>query len=103
MTVGSNSANLTTGDLEEWLSQLFIPVEPNDRFIKRLKAKLIRIHGKEPFSGWMMIGTLAMALMILLTVLGFILRIVLLLLSIFGFIDRKRRPQGGSQLTVAGN
>jgi hypothetical protein len=89
--------------LEDWLSKIFIPVEPSERFIRRLKAKLIRVHGKRPLSGWMFLGTVAMALMLLLQGLGFALRILLLLFSLVGLMDRRRRSKEGSTLSVTGS
>jgi hypothetical protein len=91
---------ISTKDLETWLSNAFVPIEPSEVFIKKLRARLIRYHGKQPFSGWMIVGSFAMALMLLLTWLGFALRIVLLVVSLLGLLDRRKRARGASAISA---
>ena len=93
---GSNA--ISTKDLESWLSQAFVPIEPREVFIKKLRAKLIRYQGKQPFSAWMVVGAFAMALMLILTWFGLLLRILLLVASLLGFMDRRKR--GGSARAI---
>lgn len=103
MSIGSRAERLTTEGLENWLSEAFVLVEPSAKFVKRLKARLIRYHGHSPFSGWVILGAFAMALMLLLTWIGLALRIILLIFSLIGVIDRKRKSRKSSTLPVAGN
>lgn len=103
MSIGSVADRLTTKDLENLLAEALVLVEPSAKFVKRLKAKLIRFHGNKPFSGWVILGALAMALMLLLTWLGMALRILLLIFSLIGVIDRKRKSRNSSTLPVTGN
>lgn len=103
MSIGSRADRLETKNLENWLSEAFVAVEPSAKFVKRLKGKLIRYHGKKPFSGWVIFGAFAMALMLLLTWLGLALRIILLIFSLIGVLDRKRKLRDNSTLPVAGN
>lgn len=103
MSIGSMADRLTTKDLENLLAEALVLVEPSAKFVKRLKAKLIRFHGNKPFSGWVILGAFAMALMLLLTWLGVALRILLLIFSLIGVIDRKRKSRNSSTLPVAGN
>lgn len=98
--VGANG--LSAKELELWLSRTFIPVEPSDAFVRKLRARLIKYHGKQPFSGWMVIGAVAMALMLLLTWFGIGLRMVLLVLSLLGFKDRRKRGRMSNSVVASG-
>ncbi len=88
--------------LEDWLAQVFVPVEPSDRFVRHLKARLLHYRGNKVVSGWMMLGTLAMILMLVLTWLGIALRVLLLIVGLLGWLDRRRRSRQEVPLTVAG-
>jgi hypothetical protein len=94
--------NLTTKELEGWLSQVFIPVEPNELFIRKLKTRLLEVRGDKVFSVWTVIGVLAMVLMLILTSLGFALRILLVVASLFGLIDRRNKTSGKTPLPATG-
>ena len=93
MSFGSGAKGLPTKELETWLSKSFIPIEPREVFVRKLRARLFKVHGKQPFSGWMVIGALAMALMLLLTWFGLALRIILFIVSMLGLMDRRKRGQ----------
>ena len=93
---------ISTKELETWLSNAFIPIEPSEVFVKKLKARLVRYHGKQPFSGWMIVGSFAMALMLLLTWFGVALRIILLLVSLLGLMDRRKRDRSANAIPATG-
>ena len=101
MSVRAGANGLSTKELELWLSRTFTPVEPSDAFVKKLRARLIKYHGKQPFSGWMVIGSIAMALMLLLTWFGLGLRMILLLLSLLGIKDRRKRGRISNSVVVS--
>lgn len=100
MPVHAGTSRLSTKDLESWLSKTFVPIEPSEVFISKLRAKLVKYHGKQPFSGWMIIGAITMSLMLLLTGLGLILRILLLLTGMMGLLNRNKR-EGGKRAVAA--
>jgi fatty acid desaturase len=100
MTTGIMKDSISKKELEHWLTQVFTPVEPNEIFIRRLKARLMKYRGNRLFSIWMVIGVLAMAAMILLTWFGFLLRILLLVTGLF--IDRRRHTHREKRLSAAG-
>lgn len=70
---------LTQEKLEDWLTRALIPVEPNPRFLKRLRARLIRYHGGKPFSIWMILAVVTSAILLILFTLASLLRVVLAL------------------------
>ena len=102
MSVRAGANGLSTKELELWLSRTFISIEPSDVFVRKLRARLIKYHGKQPFSGWMVLGAVAMALMLLLTWFGIGLRMLLLLLSLRGFKDRRKRGRMSSSVVASG-
>jgi hypothetical protein len=100
MTLGTIKNSISKKELEHWLTQVFIPVEPNEVFIHQLKARLLKYRGERVFSIWLVIGIVAMMIMFVLTWLGFLLRIFLLVTSLF--LDRRQRAQRNGRLSVAG-
>jgi hypothetical protein len=100
MFFGNASGSLSTKELENWLSQAFVPIEPSEVFIRKLRARLVRYHGKRPFSGWVVVGTIAMALMLLLTWFGLALRVILLIVSLLGVRDRRKRKGSDGSMGV---
>ena len=77
-------------ELEARLAQVLVPVEPNPRFLKRLRARLVTYQGGGVFSGWMIVVVLATALLLAITALGLLIRLVLSWLNLLGLIGRKR-------------
>ncbi|OGO17936.1 MAG: hypothetical protein A2Z14_03135 [Chloroflexi bacterium RBG_16_48_8] len=100
MLLGSMKNSISTKELEQWLTQVFVPVEPREIFIRRLKARLLKYRGNQVFSIWMVIVVVAMVLMFMLTWLGFLLRILLLITSLFA--DRRQRSRRERPLSIAG-
>jgi hypothetical protein len=98
MAVGPVKNSISKRELEHWLAQVFVPVEPSDVFVRRLKARLLKYRGDRVFSIWMLIGVLAMVIMFMLTWLGFLLRVFLLLTNLF--LGRRRQTQREKLLTV---
>jgi hypothetical protein len=99
MSLGPMKDTISKKELEHWLTQVFVPVEPNDVFIRRLKARLLKYQGDRVFSIWMVIGVIAMVFMFMLTWLGFILRIFLLFTSLF--MDKRQNTHQEKKLSAA--
>jgi fatty acid desaturase len=100
MTSGIMKDTISKKELEHWLTQVFIPVEPSEIFIRRLKARLMKYQGDRLFSIWMFVGVLAMVAMIMLTWMGFLLRILLLITGLF--VDRRRHTHREKRFSAAG-
>jgi hypothetical protein len=99
MMLGPMKSSISKKELEHWLMQVFVPVEPDDVFVRRLKARLLKYHGDKVFSVWMVIGVMAMVIMFILTWLGFLLRILLLITSLF--VDRRKHAPQEKKLSAA--
>jgi len=100
MAVGPVKNSISKKEMEHWLAQVFVPVEPSEVFIRRLKARLLKYRGDRVFSIWMVIGVLAMVIMFMLTWLGFLLRVFLLLTNLF--VGRRRQTQREKLLSATG-
>ncbi len=91
MEAGRGGKRLEKKQLEAWLAQVLVPVEPNPRFLRRLRARLVIYQGRGLFSGWMMVVVLATALLLAITMLGLLIRLLLGWLNLIGMIGRKKR------------
>ena len=100
MGLGASKNKISTKELEHWLTQVFTPVEPSEVFIRRLKVRLLKYRGDQVFSMWMVIGIVAMVLMIMLSWLGFLLRIFLVVTSLF--VDKRQSSHRENPLIVVG-
>ncbi|NIM92490.1 MAG: hypothetical protein GTO18_02085 [Anaerolineales bacterium] len=100
MAASDSQQKIAQHDLEDLLSLVLVPVEPREKFIQGLKAKLISYQGGRRFSLWMAVGTIAMVLLILLTWLGLLLRIVLVVIDLLGGIFRRQRKSEVSTISL---
>jgi len=89
--------------LETWLAQVLIPVEPNPLFLRRLRARLVTYRGGGLFSGWMMVVVLATALLLGITTLGLFIRFLLGWFNLIGLIGRKKRRSVDPQTVTVTN
>ena len=97
---GQKPAKMDRKELETWLAQVLVPVEPNPRFLRRLRARLVTYQGGGPFSGWMIVVVLATALLLATTALGLVLRLILGWLNLLGILGRKR-PEVAEPETIS--
>lgn len=88
---GTRSIKMERKELEDRLAQILVPVEPNPRFLKRLRARLVIYQGGGLFSGWMIVVVLATALLLAITALGLLIRLILGWLNLLGLIGQKGR------------
>ena len=84
-------ASLSKNRMEELLSDIFVPVEPSVQFVRRLRARLVTYSGEGPFSGWMIVGVIATAILLAVTSVGLIIRILLAWVSLIGLLSHRRR------------
>jgi hypothetical protein len=93
MAGGWRRASLEKRQLEKWLTQVLVPVEPSARFLRRLRARLVNYRGDRLMSGWMVIVFLATIVLIAATSLGLFIRALIAWFTLIGLIGRKRRAQ----------
>jgi hypothetical protein len=88
--VSNRKRKLKRKEIEAWLADVLVPVEPNPRFLRRLKARLVTYRGKGLFSGWMIVVVFTTVILLAITALGLITRLILGWLALLGLIGRNR-------------
>ncbi len=96
MGVGETSKFSST-DLEGLLKAALVPVEPDQQFIRRLKARLVRYEGEGISPIWAVAAGLGIATLLVVASMGVALRLLLALLTaIGGRQGRSERPAESS-------
>lgn len=96
-----DSNRVTRSEIESLLQQIMVPVDPDEKFVKRLQAKLVRVEGGALSTGWAIIGAVAIATVVLMTIFGFALRLFLSLLSLIGLLERRTNNGPRKQVSTA--
>ncbi len=94
MLAWAGQARLSARELEGWLRQAMVPVEPSPAFARRLRARLVEVRGSGLPSIWSMIGVLAAVTLFTVGALGFVLRLVLAFMGLLALINRRRQERG---------
>jgi hypothetical protein len=76
--------------LEAWLEEALVPVEPSTRFIRNLQARLVSYQGDRAASSWMVVAVLATSLLLLVSICTFALRLALAILGGMHLMSRRR-------------
>ncbi len=90
MGIASAEGALSRKQLENLLGQSLTRVEPSDRFIRKLRAHLVRISGERQPSFWVAIMAVGGASLLLMASMSVALRILLALLGLLGLMQRRR-------------
>jgi hypothetical protein len=91
MVGGRRHDKLKKEQVESWLEQILIPVEPDARFIRRLRARLVTYQGSKLSSGWMVVVVLATTLLFAITAFGLLIRILLGWVGLIRIMRKKDR------------
>ena len=83
--------HLDKKQLEKWLEESLVPVEPSTRFLKRLQARLVTFQGQGALSGWMLVVVFVTTLLLGVTLIGLLIRGILSWLNLLGMINRRRQ------------
>ena len=87
--------------LIDWLEHVLQPVEPSRRFLRRLRARLVTYQGGRLPSGWLLVVTGGVVLVIIALLLGMGLRLLLGLLNLLSVDqDKPRRRKKDIQPTT---
>lgn len=97
----SKSDMVTRKEIEAWLQEIMVPVEPDERFVRRLQARLVRVRGGWLSSAWAIIGAVAVATVMLMAIFSLALRAFLSLLSLIGLLERRPVRGQGKQTSIA--
>lgn len=96
MGVGETS-KFSRADLEGLLEAALVPVEPDQQFTRRLRARLVRYEGEGMSPIWAVAAGLGIATLLVVASMGVALRLLLALLSLIGDRgNRSERPAEGS-------
>jgi len=94
MSVGYGTRKMEHSELEAWLGKVMVPVEPGERFVTRLRARLVELRGARPTRGWLAILAMLGAGVAMVMWLGLALRLLLIGAAVIGIVagrSRKRR------------
>ena len=86
---------LDKDQLVDWLEKVLQPVEPSRRFLRRLRARMVRYQGGGLSSGWLLVLMVGVVLVMMAVSLGLAFRLVIGLLSLLGLVKRKPKPKKG--------
>lgn len=81
--------------IETLLADVFVPVEPNPRFSKRLRARLVNYRGGRSFSGWTAIVVVASAALMAAGLVGMLVRFIAAGFQLLGLTGRPRQKAAG--------
>jgi hypothetical protein len=87
--VGRRSDSIGRREVEALLREAFVPVEPSARFVRRLKARLVRYQGAGGSRIWAVVGGVVIAIVVVMAAFGLALRLFLGLLSAIGLLERQ--------------
>jgi hypothetical protein len=88
------SASVSRQRLETLLAQVLVPVEPDLRFVRTLRARLVTYRGEGMGPIWMLAFGVGVATVVTVATLGLTLRVVLALLGVLGLLSRRRKETG---------
>jgi hypothetical protein len=87
--------------LEDLLSQVLVPVEPDIQFVRTLKARLVNYRGSGIGPIWGLAFGVGMATVITVATLGLTLRVILAILGILGSLSRQQTEAGAKTGAVS--
>jgi hypothetical protein len=85
------SLSIERRELEAWLQQVLVPVEPSAQFIRRLKANLVVYRGKGIPTTWIFLSAFLTIIFILVAAIGLVVRLLLMWLNILNIAQNRRR------------
>jgi hypothetical protein len=77
-------------DLEAWLGRVLVPVEPGDRFVTRLRGKLVELRGARPSRSWIGLAALLGLGLAAAMWFGIALRLALVGHAVVGLVANRR-------------
>jgi hypothetical protein len=101
MSVGYGTRKMEPSELEAWLGRVLVPVEPGERFVTRLRGRLVELRGARPTQGWVAIAAAAGAVLAAAMWLGLAMRLALFGLAFVGFLVSRDRTKKARKRSAA--
>jgi hypothetical protein len=79
--------------LEAWLEEALVPVEPSSRFTRSLRARLVSYRGDRFASIWMVLAVLGTSILLLVAISSFALRLAMAILGGVELLSRQKRQR----------
>jgi hypothetical protein len=96
---GALQSGIKSGrEIEALLHEVLVPVEPSARFVRGLRARLVHYRGDRLGSIWMGMAVIGTALLILVALSTFALRLAIAILGALEILSRRRRGGGSIRL-----
>jgi hypothetical protein len=89
----SKLASPTVSQLEAWLEQVMVPVEPRSEFRWKLRARLVHIHGERWLSPWVAFLLAGGILVGLVSWVSVFMRLLVILLGAMQILGKWRARQ----------
>ncbi len=90
----THQPSVSRKQLENLLAQVLVPVEPDLRFVRTLKARLVTYRGSRIGPIWALAFGVGVATVTTVAVLGLTLRVILALAGVIGSVSRQRGEAG---------
>jgi len=90
----TQSKSVSRKQLQDLLTQIMVPVEPDLRFVRILKARLVTYRGSGMGPIWGLAFGVGVATVVTVAALGLTLRVILALLGIIDSVSRQQREAG---------
>ncbi len=91
MTVTGRRSRLSIEQLEGWLGNVLVPVEPSTEFPRLLRARLVTFRGQGLPSAWVVVAVFGTSVLLAAGAVGFALRLLLSLFGLLAFLSRRSR------------
>jgi hypothetical protein len=76
-------------EMEAWLRQALIPVEPPSGFVTRLRARLVEVQGRARVSPWLFVLVIGSLAFLMAAAIGASVRVLLAILAVLGLLGRR--------------
>ncbi|HLB63456.1 MAG TPA: hypothetical protein VJJ46_01325 [Anaerolineales bacterium] len=83
--------------LEAWLGEVLVPVEPSSVFTRRLRARLVSYRGDRLASIWMVLAVVGTSLLLLVAISSLALRLAIAILGGIHLLARRRQARVGAR------
>ncbi len=91
MAATGRRARLSIEQLEGWLGNALVPVEPRTEYPHFLRARLVTFRGQGLPSAWVVVAILGTSLILAAGAVGFALRLMLSIFGVLALLSRRSR------------